>query len=121
MSDIQAKLERLSYVEVEQTIAQLQAAVREQYQKAEYDEAMKSAQECLMVCECHFSLKHPVTASALNNIALLYKQMGDLHKAADSYMQALNIYREVVEKESQISGNNELHFDPKFFLSAYTN
>ena len=47
----------------------------------------------------HFGKEHPVTASAYNNIGLMYKSTGDWDLSRRNYHQALRIYGRVVGKD----------------------
>lgn len=47
----------------------------------------------------HFGDKHPVFASTITNIALMYKNLGRMEEAVESYEYALQVYKESVGEQ----------------------
>ena len=65
-----------SYLDTEKEISQLQRKVRDHMQSNDYVEALEVAKECLRVVVEHFGTAHVVTASSLNNLGLILKNLG---------------------------------------------
>jgi tetratricopeptide (TPR) repeat protein len=70
----------------------LKKQVTELYQAGKFNEAIPIAQEFLELCEKVAGPDHPDTATALNNLAELYRSMGDYAKAEPLYQRALKIF-----------------------------
>jgi CHAT domain-containing protein/Tfp pilus assembly protein PilF len=62
------------------------------YQQGQYAEAIPAAERVVAICEKALGPDHPLTALALNNLALLYTTMGAYDKAAPLYQRSLAIY-----------------------------
>lgn len=64
-----------------------------------FQQALEVGVECRDVVKGHFGEKHPVYASTITNIALMYKNMGQMQEAIDSYEFALQVYKESVGEQ----------------------
>ncbi|TMW62210.1 hypothetical protein Poli38472_009703 [Pythium oligandrum] len=85
-----------NYVQVEQDIAGLQRAIRDAYSAGNFQDALEVGLECRDLVQSHFGESHPVYASTITNIALMYKNMGRMEDAIESYEHALRVYKESV-------------------------
>ena len=81
-----------NYIEVESEIAARQQELHRLYKEQKYDEALKLAEETLVLIGDHFGDNHPVYACGLNDVALMCKSMGDLERASTLYQKAIKIY-----------------------------
>ena len=70
------------------------------YQAGKFSEATPIAQEFLELSEKALGPDHPDTATALNNLAVLYRSMGDYAKAEPLYQRAVKIRRESARPRS---------------------
>jgi len=70
---------------------ELNAKVITLYQKGQYSEAAKVAEEALKVAQKTFGPNHPNVATSLNSLALLYKTQGKYAEAEPLYKLALTI------------------------------
>ncbi|MBC8284674.1 MAG: tetratricopeptide repeat protein [Nitrospinae bacterium] len=67
-------------------LQQLNKEVVELYQNKEYSEAIAKGVQALNLGKQKLGLNHPSTATAVNNLALLYDRVGD-HIKAESLHQ----------------------------------
>ena len=81
-------------------LSSLNKQVTELYQAGKFNEAIPIAQEFLELSEKALGPDHPDTATALNNLAVLYHSMGDYAKAEPLYQRALKIRRESARPRS---------------------
>ena len=81
---------------MESEIGRLQAEVRDLWAKRDLENAKISALECRKLSFELFGPVHPVTASAVNNIAMLTKEQGDFEEAVELFTEAIGIYKEAV-------------------------
>ncbi|KAI9916851.1 hypothetical protein PsorP6_018132 [Peronosclerospora sorghi] len=88
-----------SYVQKEQDIAAMQRAIREAYNSGDFQTALDVGLQCRDVVKAHFGEKHPVYASTVTNIALMYKNMGQMEEAIESYEFALETYKASVGEQ----------------------
>ena len=82
--------------DVQIRITQLEAQANQLYQNEQYEEAILV---CLELCDTRKKIlgeNHPDYATSLNNLALLYYNMGDYSKADPLYQKALEIYENVL-------------------------
>jgi tetratricopeptide (TPR) repeat protein len=63
------------------------------FSKGSYAAARDAAQECRDLALSHFGAAHPVSASAVNNLALMHKSLGHDERATELYREALSLYR----------------------------
>eukprot|EP00611_Tribonema_gayanum_P021331 TRINITY_DN4076_c0_g1_i1.p1 TRINITY_DN4076_c0_g1~~TRINITY_DN4076_c0_g1_i1.p1 ORF type:complete len:446 (-),score=107.72 TRINITY_DN4076_c0_g1_i1:711-2048(-) len=96
--DVEA-FKQLGYVQKEKAISETQRAVRELFSEGNYKEALEGAKALEQQCLVHFKDKHPVYASALNNVALMHKHLGSYHEAVQTYLKALQVYKEAFKTE----------------------
>ena len=71
----------------------LQRRASELYRAGSYEEARDTCKECHELALSHFGADHPVTASATNNLALMYKSLGEQSMAVSMYRTSLDGYR----------------------------
>lgn len=83
----------------EQAIANMQLAVREAFSAGKLSEAQKRAAECRDAIKEYYGSKHPAYASAVNNLALMHKHMGEAGKAQPLLEEALKCYEATVGKQ----------------------
>jgi tetratricopeptide (TPR) repeat protein len=69
-------------------LSSLNKQVAELYQAGKFNEAISIAEESLELSEKAIGPDHPDTALALNNLAQLYRFMGDYAKAEPLYQSA---------------------------------
>lgn len=55
--------------------------------------------ECRDLAQSHFGDSHAVYASTISNIALMYKSLGKMEEAVESYQHALEVYEKSVGKQ----------------------
>ncbi|RLN96528.1 hypothetical protein BBJ28_00003470 [Nothophytophthora sp. Chile5] len=79
--------QQTSYVQVEQDIAAMQREIRDAYKY------------CRDLVKSHFGEAHPVYAGTVTNIALMYKNLGQLEEAVESYEFALRTYKASVGEQ----------------------
>ena len=85
----------------EERIMILQGHVRDHHRHGQYYEALRSSRDLLAACEEQFGradgpTPHPATASAHNNLGLMYKLLGRYDESRESYDAALSAYGECV-------------------------
>ena len=93
------KLKKNEQQKAEEELYMLQSYVKQHFQHANYTEALSTSQEILQKSTDLFGNNHPATASALNNIGLMHKMMGDFALSRENYHSALTIYQEIVGKD----------------------
>lgn len=96
------KFKELTHFFRENALSDTQKGVKEAYSEGDYKSALVGARVFREQCEIHFSKEHPVYASALNNLALMYKQNGEHEKSVKTYIEALHIYRDVFKGEDHV-------------------
>jgi tetratricopeptide (TPR) repeat protein len=64
-----------------------------------YNDALEAGLECRDLVKSHFGEAHPVFASTITNIALMYKNMGQMEQAIESYEFALQTYKASVGEQ----------------------
>ncbi|GLE11795.1 hypothetical protein PINS_up024484 [Pythium insidiosum] len=89
----------VNYVQVEQDIAAMQREIRDAYSKGSFQDALEVGLQCRDLVKSHFGESHPVYASTITNIALMYKNMGQVEEAIESYEFALRVYKESVGEQ----------------------
>lgn len=85
--------------DVELKLAQIQSTISEHYQQGNFSKALKVSQQLFQQSQAHFGQDHPATASALNNMGLMQKLLGDFIEARKHYTAALRIYAKVVGRD----------------------
>lgn len=90
---------RLPNVEKEEELMKIQSQIQVHYQHGNYNDALRSSLEFLKETLDHFGKEHPATASAYNNVGLMYKSTGDWAEARKHYHESLRIYGRVTGKD----------------------
>lgn len=87
-----------SYVppEAESRLRSMQQHIQQLHVSGSYSEARDIAEECRTLALGHFGPDHPVSASAVNNLALMHKLLGEKGRAAVLYREAHWLYRRSV-------------------------
>ena len=80
--------------------------VVELYQAGKYQEAIPVAQQLLEIRERALGPEHPYTATSLNSLAELYREMGEYAKAGPLYRRALAIREKVLGPEHPATGTS---------------
>lgn len=80
----------------EERMRDLQAEIAFHHRHGQYDEALERSKELLEASLRHFDERHPVTASAFNNVGLMHKMLGNFVDSRDMYHESLKIYGEIV-------------------------
>ncbi|CAH0482111.1 unnamed protein product [Peronospora belbahrii] len=88
-----------SYVQVEQDIAVMQREIRDAYNSGNYQAALNAGLKCRDLVQAHFGENHPVYASTVTNIALMYKNLGQMEEAIEAYEFALQTYKASVGEQ----------------------
>lgn len=93
------------------------------YRQGNYREAIPIAEIILRETERKYGKEHPSTATALNNLALLYANNGDYASAEPLYKRALEIREKKLGKEHPDTANSlnnlaELYTDKNDYASA---
>lgn len=83
----------------EPSAAQLEEQVTQLYREGRYQEAIEPAQRAIAISERTFGPEHPNTATALNNLGLLYQASGAYATAAPLFLRALAIREKAVGPE----------------------
>lgn len=83
----------------EEEILKVQTYVRLHHKHGDYNAALESSEELLVVTKDHFGTNHPATATAFNNIGLMHKLLGNFKDSRTNYHKALRIYDTVVGKD----------------------
>ncbi|OGW72168.1 MAG: hypothetical protein A2Y02_03580 [Omnitrophica bacterium GWA2_52_12] len=74
-------------------------------QSGDFEAAFKNAQKVLGQARTLWGLKHPNTAKAMNNLANLYVQAGELDLAEELYQKTLAIERTQPNLQEQAAGS----------------
>lgn len=82
--------------EQEKEIAELQARTKEFLMRGKLNSALEAAEACHEATVAYYGKFHPVNAAAINNVAIVYKNLGDLEKAKTHMEQAVEIYEKIV-------------------------
>eukprot|EP00752_Nemacystus_decipiens_P003102 g2873.t1 len=97
------------YLERENMIRETQKAVREYYKEGMYQDALEVTQRLVDQVDDHFGRNHGVYGSALSDMALMMKAMGNHQEATEVYLKALEVYRTVYQGEENASFASTLH------------
>lgn len=92
-------IEHSSNSDVERHIASLNREIRRLYVDHQHETAIECAEELREIALNHYGQKHPVYASALNNLGLLNKSLGNYDKAMEFYTNSVIHYEDSVGKE----------------------
>jgi tetratricopeptide (TPR) repeat protein len=85
--------------DMELKLVQIQTTVSQHYQRGDYSKALALSKDLFQQSQKHFGQDHPAVASALNNVGLMQKQLGDFIEARRHYNAALRIYAKVVGRD----------------------
>eukprot|EP00533_Pseudo-nitzschia_delicatissima_P004220 CAMPEP_0116082878 /NCGR_PEP_ID=MMETSP0327-20121206/2966_1 /TAXON_ID=44447 /ORGANISM="Pseudo-nitzschia delicatissima, Strain B596" /LENGTH=464 /DNA_ID=CAMNT_0003573711 /DNA_START=63 /DNA_END=1457 /DNA_ORIENTATION=- len=87
--------------DVELKLADLQATITEEYKRGNFKQALKSSQDLLKQTQEHFGFTtdHPATASAMNNVGLMHKLLGNFTEARQHYVGAMRVYASVCGRD----------------------
>ena len=80
-------------------LSSIQTQITNFYQQGDFTSALETSKKLLKETEDHFSRMHPATASAYNNVGLMYKLLGDFIEARANYNHAMRIYGQVVGRD----------------------
>ncbi|KAJ8907919.1 hypothetical protein NDN08_008022 [Rhodosorus marinus] len=79
----------------EQDLETLIMDFKQKYVEGKYREAKLLGEKCVLVSKDLRGLSDPVTASTLNNLAIILKRLGNLHYAEKVYSEAISIYNSI--------------------------
>jgi hypothetical protein len=87
--------------DAELKLADLQATITEEYKRGNFTRALSSSQDLLKQTQQHFgyNVDHPATASAMNNVGLMHKLLGNFTEARQLYVGAMRIYASVCGRD----------------------
>jgi tetratricopeptide (TPR) repeat protein len=91
--DLRARLDKKSRQELRQA-EEMDTKVGKLYKQGRHKEALLPAQQALAIHRRILSETHPDYAQSLNNLAALYRAMGDYPKALPLYEQARDLFRQ---------------------------
>ncbi len=82
--------------EIQNQLDETYNAYLELYQQGRYEDALPYAIQCYELCQRDFGEQHPDTLNTLNNLAVLYQNIGDYTQAEPLYQQTLKISQDVL-------------------------
>ena len=87
--------------DTELRLADLQATINETYKRGDFRRALTSSQDLLKQTQQHFgyNIDHPATASAMNNVGLMQKLLGNFTEGRQHYVAAMRIYASVCGRD----------------------
>ena len=87
--------------DIELKLADLQATITEEYKLGNFTRALSSSKDLLKQTQQHFgfNVDHPATASAMNNVGLMHKLLGNFTEARQHYVGAMRIYASVCGRD----------------------
>jgi len=87
--------------DTELKLADLQATITEEYKRGNFKQALSSSQDLLKQTQQHFgfTVDHPATASAMNNVGLMHKLLGNFTEARQHYVGAMRVYASVCGRD----------------------
>ena len=85
-------LHGMSAADTEKHVADLQREIRSLYTIEKYDIALELVAELHDICTKFYGPDHPVSASAINNHALLNKSVGKFPEAVELFTEAIQSY-----------------------------
>lgn len=95
------KQQNIVQMDMEKELMNLRRAVGAHYSQGRYAEALDVSIQLQMKIEETMGTQNAVYASALNNVGLMSKLMGDHERAIQSYTEALHIYQTVSGKSGR--------------------
>lgn len=92
---------RMPDKDTELQLADLQATITDEYKQGNFKRALSSSQNLLKQTQEHFgfNVDHPATASAMNNVGLMHKLLGNFTEARQHYVGAMRIYASVCGRD----------------------
>lgn len=81
------------FADGEESIRRYQKELGLQLKSRNYEKALEIAKQCANASMSHFGEDHPVYASSISNMALVFKRMGDLESSVEMYSRALRVYK----------------------------
>lgn len=85
--------------DMELKLASIQSQISEHYKQGDFSKALKVSKQLFQQSQAHFGQNHPATASALNNMGLMEKLLGDFVESRRHYTAALRTYAKVVGRD----------------------
>jgi len=87
--------------DTELQLADLQATITEEYKRGNFTRALSTSKDLLKQTQQHFgfNVDHPATASAMNNVGLMHKLLGNFTEARQHYVGAMRIYASVCGRD----------------------
>ncbi|MGK3742042.1 MAG: tetratricopeptide (TPR) repeat protein [Bacillariaceae sp.] len=87
--------------DAELRLVDLQATINEAYKRGDFTRALTNSQDLLKQTQQHFgyNVDHPATASAMNNVGLMQKLLGNFIEARQHYVAAMRIYATVCGRD----------------------
>ena len=85
--------------DMELKLVGIQQTITHHYQQGNFVKALDVSKDLLRQTQDHFGQDHPATASAFNNVGLMFKLLGDFTDARKHYNSALRIYGKVVGRD----------------------
>ncbi|VEU42813.1 unnamed protein product [Pseudo-nitzschia multistriata] len=87
--------------DAELRLADLQATITEEYKRGNFTNALATSQDLLKQTQQHFgyNVDHPATASAMNNVGLMHKLLGNFTEARQHYVAAMRVYASVCGRD----------------------
>lgn len=87
--------------DTELRLADLQATITEAYKQGDFKGALTKSKDFLKETQQHFgyNVDHPATASAMNNVGLMHKLLGNFAEARQHYVAAMRIYASIVGRD----------------------
>lgn len=93
------RIKDLTPIDVEKELFKVKRNMGAYYAKGYYQDALMCAAEMEEAIELLMGRQTAMYASALNNVALMNKMLGNIPQAMDKYTQSLQIYHDVVGKQ----------------------
>jgi tetratricopeptide (TPR) repeat protein len=93
----------LDEIQREKRISETQRALRAAYKQGDHSSALEGAKLLRDQCALHFTRNHPAYASALNDLGLMHKELGEHAFAVEAYLEALRVYRAAFGMENHPS------------------
>ena len=93
------RIKDLTPIDVEKELFKVKRNMGAYYAKGYYQDALMCAAEMEEAVELLMGRQTAMYASALNNVALMNKMLGNIPQAMDKYTQSLQIYHDVVGKQ----------------------
>jgi tetratricopeptide (TPR) repeat protein len=85
--------------DMELKLAKINNEISDLYKRGDFSAALKKSQDYLQQTQKHFGQDHPATASALNNVGLMQKLLGNFVEARQHYTAAMRAYAKIVGRD----------------------